>query len=192
VNVAILRYNAGNARSLELALRRLGLDPVLTDDPSTLREADRVLFPGVGEASTAMAYLRSRGLDQLIPELKQPFLGICLGLHLLCRSSEENEATGLGVFDLEVQRFRRGKVPHMGWNHVRGDDPVLFPPRADRGHAYFVHGYYAPLSPETIATCDYHVSFSAALRRDNFWAVQFHPEKSAGFGSGILRRFIDQ
>ena len=186
MNVAILKYNAGNTRSLQFALRRLGVEPTITDDPATLRAADRVLFPGVGEASSAMRYLRERRLDEVIPALEQPFLGICLGLHLLCASSEENDATGLGVFDARVRRFTQGKVPHMGWNHVRGEDPLF----EEEGYAYFVHGYHAPVSEQTIAVCDYHIPFSAALRRDNFWAVQFHPEKSGAFGAAILRRFL--
>jgi len=189
VKVAVIRYNAGNTRSLCLALERLGISPIVTDDPELLRGADRVLFPGVGEAGTAMAQLRKTGLDELIPALKQPFLGICLGLQLLCRRSEEADTEGLGVFDLDVRRFREGKVPHMGWNLVQSGSRCWYD-ATDGDYAYFVHGYYAAVGPDTVARCDYHTPFSAALRKRNFWAVQFHPEKSAQFGERVLQGFL--
>lgn len=193
MKVAIIKYNAGNVQSVRFALQRLGVDAVWTDDPALLRSADKVIFPGVGEASSAMQYLRERGLDVVIRSLEQPVLGICLGLQLFCRYSEENDTACLGIFDAEVRLFRitQGlKVPHMGWNelsHLRGP---LFTGITEESFAYFVHSYYAEESPSAIALTEYGVRFSAALHRDNFFAVQFHPEKSGPTGHQILDNFL--
>jgi len=189
---AVVRYNAGNIQSVRFALGRLGVDPVVTDDPATLRSADRVIFPGVGEASTAMRYLRERGLDQVISSLTQPVLGICLGLQLMCAHSEENDTTCLGRFDETVRRFPPGeKVPHMGWNSISGLSGPLFDGVDEGSHVYFVHGYYATVGRHTVATGNYMVPFSAALGRANVHAVQFHPEKSGEIGAVILRNFLN-
>lgn len=193
MKAAIIKYNAGNVQSVRFALQRLGVDAVWTDDPALLRSADKVIFPGVGEASSAMQYLRERGLDVVIRSLEQPVLGICLGLQLFCRYSEENDTACLGIFDAEVRLFRitEGlKVPHMGWNelsHLRGP---LFTGITEESFAYFVHSYYAEESPSAIALTEYGVRFSAALHRDNFFAVQFHPEKSGPTGHQILDNFL--
>ncbi|MDX1907098.1 MAG: imidazole glycerol phosphate synthase subunit HisH [Bacteroidia bacterium] len=192
MKLALVQYNAGNITSVTYALERLGVSPVLTDDPEVLRTADKVIFPGVGEASTAMAYLRARGLDQVITHLKQPVLGICLGLQLLCESSAENDTLCLGVFPHKVVRFPDAdlKVPHMGWNnltHLRG------PLGADLGehpYMYFVHSYYAETGPYTTAMTTYGPTFSAMLQKDNFFATQFHPEKSSTPGAQLLRNFL--
>lgn len=198
---AIVQYNAGNVRSVLFALERLGRHAVWTNDPDTLRRADRVIFPGVGEASSAMRYLRERGLDEVICSLRQPVLGICLGLQLFCRHSEENNTACLGIFDAEVRRFECNpqsdihhrqplKVPHMGWNnlsHLRG---ALFEGVPDESFVYFVHSYYAEENPAAIATAEYGTVFSAAMQRDNFFAVQFHPEKSGPIGQQILNNFL--
>ncbi len=192
MQVAIVKYNAGNIHSLRLALQRLGYQPVVTDDAQQLRQAERVIFPGVGEASTAMHYLRQRGLDQLLVELKQPVLGICLGLQLLCRYSEENNTTGLGIFPVDVKLFPpEDKVPHMGWNSIDDLKGPLFRDIAEGSFVYFVHSYYAELSDRTIARGDYILPFSAALQKDNFFAVQFHPEKSGKIGEKILQNFLN-
>lgn len=191
MNLVIVQYNAGNIHSVRLALNRLGLEPVVSDDPATLRGADKVIFPGVGEAGSAMAYLRERGLEEVLRGLRQPFLGICLGLQLMCRHSEENDTPCLGLFDLAVKRFPpREKVPHMGWNTITRLRGPLFAGLAEESYLYFVHSYYAELAPETAAVCDYILPFSAALERDNFHAVQFHPEKSGTAGEHILRNFL--
>lgn len=216
MSVAIVRYNAGNVRSVEFALRRLGVEPVLTDDPDELRAADRVIFPGVGEARSSMAYLRERGLDEVIRSLTQPVLGICLGLQLLCEHSEENDTTCLGVFPHQVRKFRslpgapgfaeeggtpnlrhsakdlhRLKVPQIGWNRVRHDGAGVFAGVEAEPYMYFVHSYYAETGPMTVAKTEYGIPFSSGMRRDNFHAVQFHPEKSADPGSTLLRAFLD-
>ncbi|MEO6758507.1 MAG: imidazole glycerol phosphate synthase subunit HisH, partial [Saprospiraceae bacterium] len=191
---AVVKYNAGNIQSVLFALERLGAEAVWTDEPELLRRADRVIFPGVGEASSAMHYLRERGLDTVIRSLQQPVLGICLGLQLFCRHSEEQDTDCLGIFDLAVRLFPAPeagadnplKVPHMGWNTLRDLQGALFSGLDDGEFAYFVHSFYAESSPEAIATTDYGPSFSAALHRDNFYAVQFHPEKSGLAGQRIL------
>ena len=200
MKVAIVKYNAGNVQSVRFALERLGVQSIWTDDPEELRRADRVIFPGVGEASSAMRYLRERGLDEVICSLRQPVLGICLGLQLFCRHSEENDTTCLGIFDAAVRKFQNSqspisnsqqlKVPHIGWNklcNLRGD---LFEGVAEGSFAYFVHSYYAEENPASVATTDYGVKFGAALHRDNFYAVQFHPEKSSTVGQQILNNFL--
>jgi len=193
MTVAVIQYNAGNSTSVVNALSRIGIESVVTADPSAIAGADRVILPGVGEASSAMRHLRGNGLDAVIKRLTQPFLGICLGLQLLCRSSEENDTRGLGVFDTEVRRFPAGgKVPHMGWNRVELDtDDPLFAGVDSGGYAYFVHSYFAePVPGQTIASTRHNVRFSSALRSGNFWGVQFHPEKSAALGQKILENFL--
>lgn len=194
VNVAIVKYNAGNIRSVDYALRRLGVEPVITADAAVLRRADKVIFPGVGEAGTTMRHLRAEGLDSLILSLRQPVLGICLGMQLMCRHSEEGNVDCLGIFDAEVKRFvaarHEDKVPHMGWNTVSLVSGDLFRGFDKPEYVYFVHSYYVPLHPFTAAQADYIQPFSAALQRDNFYATQFHPEKSGNVGERILRNFL--
>ena len=200
MKVAVVKYNAGNIYSVLNALRRLGVEPLLTDDARELRSADRVLFPGQGEARGAMDYLRARGLDAVIRSLSQPVLGVCIGQQLLCRHSEEGDVDCLGIFDADVKRFRpqrhEDKVPCMGWNALRELRSPLFEGLPSSGgggqsYVYFVHSYYVPLCEETIAVADYILPYSAALRKDNFFATQFHPEKSGSVGERILRNFLD-
>jgi glutamine amidotransferase len=190
--IAIIRYNAGNIKSVQNALTRLGFESIITDDPSELNEADKVIFPGVGEAGTAMQYLRARGLDNTIRSLKQPVLGICLGLQLMCRFSEEANTGCLGIFDTDVRMFPPvDKIPHMGWNNfltMKGD---LFKDISPDDDVYYVHSYYAEISACTSATCDYILPFSASMAKDNFYATQFHPEKSAAVGEKILKNFLE-
>lgn len=196
MNVAIVKYNAGNIYSVVSALRRMGVEPVLTDDAHQLRAADCVLFPGQGEARGAMDYLLARGLDQVICTLRQPVLGICVGQQLLCRHSEEGDVDCLGIFDADVRRFRpqrhEDKVPCMGWNSLHDLKTSLFAGLDQQlPYVYFVHSYYVPLCAETIATADYVQPYSAALHKDNFYATQFHPEKSGSVGEKILRNFLE-
>ncbi len=194
VSVAIIKYNAGNIRSVLFALERMGFSATVTDDPGDIFQADRVIFPGVGEASSAMAYLRERKLDDLIRNLKQPVLGICLGMQLMCSRSEENDTQCLGIFGEEVRLFppREGfKVPHMGWDTVGNLKSGLMEGVEAGSHVYFVHSYYAGPGTDTIAEGSYGLPFSAGLARDNFYGVQFHPEKSAGAGERILHNFLD-
>lgn len=192
MTVAIVKYNAGNTESVRNALRRLGVDPLLTDEPDVLRSADRVIFPGVGEASSAMRHLRAKGLDRVIRGLSQPVLGICLGMQLLGAHSDENDSEGIGIFDFRVRRFDipELKVPHIGWNNIDTLSGPLFEGVPDGAFVYFVHGYYADCIPGTSARCEYGGSFSAAVGRDNFFATQFHPEKSGGIGERILANFM--
>ncbi|OJX90670.1 MAG: imidazole glycerol phosphate synthase, glutamine amidotransferase subunit [Paludibacter sp. 47-17] len=193
MKVAIIKYNAGNIRSVLFALERIGVDAVVTDDPEVIRTADRVIFPGVGEAASAMRYLRDKGLDTLIPSLKQPVLGICLGMQLMCAASEENSTGCLGIFPMTVKKFPEDKglkVPQIGWNTLTGLQSQLFAQLNDNTYVYFVHGYYVPHSEYTIATTVYTHAYSAAVRKDNFMAVQFHPEKSGDAGEQILRNFL--
>ena len=194
MKLVIIKYNAGNIQSVLYALERIGREAVVTDDPAQIREADKVIFPGVGEASTAMGYLRERGLDELIRGLKQPVLGICLGMQLMCSYSEENDTTCLGIFEEKVRRFESGafKVPQIGWNNIYGLQTPLFEGVADGSYCYFVHGYYAALGKHTIATTDYVQPYSSGLHAANFYGVQFHPEKSAAAGERILQNFIDK
>lgn len=194
MNVAIIKYNAGNIYSVDYALKRLGITPRITADAEELRAADKVIFPGVGEASTTMNYLREHGLDEVIRSLRQPVLGICLGMQLLCRASEEGDTECLGIFDTEVKRFvarkHEDKIPHMGWNTITEVQDGLFTPAEEGQFVYFVHSFYVPLNPWTAATTDYILPFSAALHRDNFYATQFHPEKSGSVGERILKNFL--
>lgn len=193
MNLAIVKYNAGNIQSVLYALERIGRQAVVTDDPAAIRSADKVIFPGVGEASTAMSYLRARGLDELLLSLKQPVLGICLGMQLMCSYSEENDTSCLGIFDTTVRRFTGDglKVPQIGWNTIFDLKSPLFEGLSSGDYCYFVHGYYAALSDATIAKTDYGQVYSSGLHKDNFYGVQFHPEKSAQVGERILKNFID-
>lgn len=190
--IAIVKYNAGNTRSVQNALRRLGVSSQVTSDPAALRRADKVIFPGVGEAGSAMHFLRERGLDGLLPELRQPVLGICLGLQLMCAHSEEGDTACLGIFPNEVRRFRSTeRIPHMGWNALADLKGELYPNVAPGADLYFVHSYRAEVNEFTTATCTYADTFSASLQRRNFYATQFHPEKSAGVGEQILLNFLN-
>lgn len=193
MNLAIVKYNAGNIRSVLYALERIGKEAVVTDDPAEIKAADKVIFPGVGEASTAMNYLKERSLDGLIRGLQQPVLGICLGMQLMCSYSEENDTDCLGIFENKVRRFNGDglKVPQIGWNNVFGLRSPLFEGVPEQSYCYFVHGYYAALGEDTIASSDYGLVYSSGLQKGNFYGVQFHPEKSALVGERILRNFID-
>jgi imidazole glycerol-phosphate synthase subunit HisH len=190
--IAIVKYNAGNIKSVQNSLKRLGYKSIITDDPTELRNAEKVIFPGVGEAGSAIQYLRERGLDQTIVSLSQPVLGICLGLQLMCRHSEEGDTKCLGIFDAEVKLFPPvDKIPHMGWNNcltMKGD---LFKGLSLNDDLYYVHSYYAEISSGTVATCDYILPFSSAMQNRNFYATQFHPEKSAEKGEIILKNFLE-
>lgn len=195
MNVAIIKYNAGNIFSVDYALRRLGVTPVITADPETLMKADKVIFPGQGEAATTMRYLRERNMDRLIRELRQPVLGICIGMQLMCRHSEEGDVDGLGIFDTDVKRFvparHEDKVPHMGWNTLTDTCGPLFEGLAREEFVYFVHSFYVPLNEHTAARTDYILPYSSALHKDNFHATQFHPEKSGKTGERILTNFLN-
>lgn len=194
MKVSIIQYNAGNIQSVYYALERLGVAATVTDDPEKIQTSDKVLFPGVGEASSAMAYLKERSLDQVLLSLKQPVLGICLGMQLMCQSSEENTTTCLGIFEEQVELFKSKdstiKVPQMGWNTIGHFKSDLFKGVAADSYAYFVHSYYAGIGPNTIATTHYIQDYSSALQKDNFYGVQFHPEKSATIGAQILQNFL--
>lgn len=191
MSVVIIDYGAGNIQSVRFALHRLGLEGILSSDAGEIRKADRLIFPGVGHAGSAMEQMKRRGLDVLLPTLSQPVLGICLGMQLMCRSTEEGPTVGLGIFEAEVRRFHDPglKVPHMGWNRIHAVDSPLFEGTRD-GYIYMVHSYYAVVSPDTIATCDYGISYSAALAKDNFYGTQFHPEKSGEVGERVLENFL--
>ncbi len=195
MQIAIVKYNAGNIYSVVNAIRRLGAEPLLTDDREQLMKADRVIFPGQGEASNCMRYLRQHSLDKLIKDLRQPVLGICVGQQLLCRHSEEGDTDCIGVFDTDVKRFQpirhEDKVPAMGWNNITNTSSPLFKNLGDDAFVYFVHSYYVPLCEDTIAEANYIEHYSAALNRDNFYACQFHPEKSGAVGETILRNFLE-
>jgi glutamine amidotransferase len=193
MNIAVIKYNAGNIQSLTFALERMGVEFQVTDNPEYITSADKVIFPGVGEASTTMAYLREHKLDQVIVGLKQPVLGICLGMQLMCARSEENDAICLAIFDETVRRFvPQGdmKVPHMGWNTMTLTNSWLNR-ELEQSYAYFVHSYYVPVNPYTAAITEYIQPFSAAMHKNNFYAVQFHPEKSAATGQLVLQNFLD-
>ncbi len=192
MKLVIIKYNAGNVQSVSFALERLGIDFLVTDNAEEIKSADKVLFPGVGEASTTMAFLRDKQLDKLIPELKQPVLGICLGMQLMCRYSEENDTTCLGIFDEDVKRFiptSSKKVPHMGWNQL-GLTNSWLSRDLENDFVYFVHSYYVPVNAHTSAITEYINPFSSALHKENFYAVQFHPEKSALAGEKVLKSFL--
>lgn len=192
MKVAIIKYNAGNIRSMAFALERLGIEYCITDDKEEIQKADKVIFPGVGEASTTMRYLHEHKLDSLIKDLKQPVLGVCLGMQLLCKYSEENNTNCLGIFDASVKQFipqKKEKVPHMGWNSVTLT-PSWLDATLNEAYVYFVHSYYVPVNTFTAAITDYILPFSAALKKDNFYAVQFHPEKSAAEGELVLQSFL--
>jgi glutamine amidotransferase len=192
MEIAVVKYNAGNIGSVANALYRLGQACSVTDEPEEIQRADKVIFPGVGEASSTMKYLKDKGLDIIIPALKQPVLGICLGMQLMCSWSEEGDTPALGIFPEKVERFRGSiKVPHMGWNSIRFNQDELFRGLKPDCYVYFVHSYFAETGDATLATCDYGGRFSAALHRDNFYAVQFHPEKSGDVGQLILRNFME-
>ncbi len=198
MKIVIIKYNAGNIESVNNALNRLGVNAEITADPEKIRNADKVIFPGVGEASTTMEYLRKHKLDELIISLKQPLLGICLGLQLMCSHSEENNTKCLGIFNEKVKRFipKPGeefvtKVPHMGWNAITNLKSNLFTQETENKYVYFVHSFYAGIGEHTAAICNYILPFSAALQKDNFYATQFHPEKSGSVGAKILENFIN-
>ena len=189
--IVIIKYNAGNTKSVQNALTRLGFESIISDDPTIILNAEKVIFPGVGEASTAMRYLKERRLDEVIKSVTQPFLGICLGLQLMCKKTEEGNTTCLGIFDTDVKRFPpKDIVPHMGWNNFETIGGDLFNNINRCDDVYYVHSYYATLNEDTVATCNYIVPFSAALQKNNFYATQFHPEKSAGIGMQILNKFL--
>ena len=194
MNTVIIKYNAGNIQSVLYALERIGAEATVTDDVEQIRKADKIIFPGVGEASTAMSYLKERKLDKVITDLKQPVLGICLGMQLMCAYSEENDTPCLGIFKEQVKQFRSEgtafKVPQIGWNNIYDLKTPLFKSLPGNSYCYFVHGFYAALGEHTIATADYIQPYSAGLHRDNFYGVQFHPEKSAAAGEQILQNFL--
>lgn len=195
MKLAIVKYNAGNIYSVVNAVKRLGIDPVLTDNPAELMSADKVLFPGQGNAKTAMGYIREHRLDEVIRSLKQPVLGICVGQQLLCKHSEEGDAECIGIFDAPVLKFNptchEEKIPQMGWNSIYNLKTPLMAGLKERDYVYFVHSYYVPLCPETIATADFTLPYSAAMHKDNFYATQFHPEKSGSVGERIIKNFLD-
>ena len=194
VNVAIIKYNAGNLYSVEYALKRLGIEPVITSDKELLQKADKIIFPGQGEAAQTMRYLKTHRLDELIIDLKQPVLGICIGMHLLCKYSEEGNVDCLGIFNVPVLKFKpekqADKIPHIGWNSLANLKSPLYTELPEEEYVYFVHSYYVPLNDFTVAQTEYIQSFSASMQKDNFYAVQFHPEKSGNAGEKIIKNFI--
>ena len=194
MNVAVVDYNAGNTRSIYHALQRLGVDAEFTRDHAKIRSADKVIFPGVGEASTTMKFIRQFGLDDVIPNLTQPFFGICLGMQLMCRWSEENDTKCLGIFEADVKKFipsQKEKVPHMGWNKIRNLSPPLFDADMEEQYVYFVHSYFVEITDHTASVAQHGQAFSAGIQKDNFYATQFHPEKSGDIGTRILRNFLE-
>lgn len=195
MQIVVIDYNAGNVHSVIHALKRQGIEPKLTHLPEEIRRADKVIFPGVGEASSTMQFLRRQQLDQLIPALQQPVLGICLGMQLMCQHSEENDTEGLGIFPLFVRRFPKEpqlKVPHMGWNQVQRSPNSWLPGDTTTNYCYFAHSYYVETGEATIATSRHFLDFSAALQKQNFYATQFHPEKSGTYGAKVLAAFLNQ
>lgn len=191
MKIVQIDYGAGNVKNIQFAFERFGYTPVLSSDPAVIKEADKVIFPGVGEASSAMEKLCASGLDKLIPKLKQPVLGICLGMQLLCEATEENDTRGLGVIAVSAHKFSNDvKVPQIGWNQVREQRSPLFDGISENEFMYMVHSYYVPICDETIAVTDYGKPYSAAIQKDNFYGVQFHPEKSSMAGEQILKNFL--
>lgn len=193
MKVAVVKYNAGNITSVEFAFKRIGIDVLVTDDNEEISSADKVIFPGVGEASSAMAYLKEKKLDTLIKDLKQPVLGICLGMQLMCDHSEEGKTNCLGIFSQTVKKFKSDgfKVPQIGWNTIFNLSSPLFKNIKENSYVYFVHGYYAELGPNTISKTNYITEYSSALNKNNFYGAQFHPEKSGDIGEQILKNFIE-
>ena len=192
MDLKIVNYGAGNIKSIQFAFQRLGYDAILSNNPDEIIKADRVIFPGVGEASSAMKMLKESGLDTLIPQLKQPVLGICLGMQLMCNHSEEGDTKGLGIFNVNVKRFSNNvKVPQMGWNTVKNLKSDLFKNISEDDYMYLVHSYYAENCEEAIATSHYDIEYASALENDNFYGVQFHPEKSSKSGVQLLQNFLD-
>ena len=192
MNLIIINYGAGNIKSIQFAFKRLGIDAVLSNNIDEIKAADKVIFPGVGEASSAMRMLKESGLDKVIPTLKQPVLGICLGMQLMCNSSEEGNTKGLGIFNVDVKKFSKNvKVPQMGWNVIANLKSDLFTGIKDKEFMYLVHSFYAEKCEESIATTDYEIEYASALKKDNFYGVQFHPEKSGAEGSKILQNFLN-
>jgi glutamine amidotransferase len=195
MDTVVIKYNAGNLRSVEFALSRLGINPIFSDEAETILKAQRIIFPGVGEASSAMKYLRERKLDEIILAANQPFLGICLGMQLMCKHSAENDTTCLGIFDESVKKFNPQdpglKVPQIGWNTISDLKTPLFANIPEESYCYFVHGYFASKGEHTIATTDYAGLYSAALNKSNYYGVQFHPEKSADIGQQIIENFLN-
>lgn len=195
MDVAIIKYNAGNIFSVVNAIKRIGIEPKVTSDPHLISSASHVIFPGQGEAGMTMSYLRSQGLDTVIRSLRQPVLGICIGMQLMCRHSEEDSTDCLGIFDVDVKRFtpmtHQQKVPQMGWNDIHTLKSPLFKQIAEHSYTYFIHSYYVPTCKETISTTDYIIPYSSALNKDNFYATQFHPEKSGKIGEQIIRNFLE-
>ena len=192
MKTVLIDYGAGNIQSVKYALNRLGIEPILTKDHDLIKSADKVIFPGVGAADAAMRQLKVSGLDKLIPTLTQPVLGICVGMQLMCKRSKEGDVDCLGIINVEVEKFKKGlKIPHMGWNNLRDIKSNLFNANNDAEQMYFVHSYYVPINEYTIATTDYGVPFSAAIQKDNFYAVQFHTEKSGDIGEEILKNFLE-
>ena len=189
--IAIIKYNGGNVNSVQNALKRLNVNSIITDDFELIQKADKVIFPGVGEASSTMKNLKEKGLDRLIPTLKQPVLGICLGMQLMCKNNEEGNTVGMGIFDINVKKFpAKDIVPHMGWNTISDFKSNLFSEIEEESDLYFVHSYYCELSESTTSVCDYILPFSASLKKNNFYAMQFHPEKSGKIGSQLLNNFL--
>ncbi len=193
MKLVIINYGAGNIKSLQFAFKRLGVDAILSNDTETIKKADKVIFPGVGEASSAMKKLKETGLHKLIPTLKQPVLGICLGMQLMCNYTEEGQTEGLGIFDVDVLKFDSAlvKVPQIGWNTITNLKSELFQQVSEHSFMYLVHSYYAPISTETISTSEYQIQYSSALQKDNFYGVQFHPEKSSNDGEQLLKNFLN-
>ncbi|MCK0109729.1 imidazole glycerol phosphate synthase subunit HisH [Flavobacteriaceae bacterium S0825] len=192
MKIAIIDYGAGNIKSIQFAFKRLGYDAVLTNDVETIEQSDKVIFPGVGEASHVMQMLKASGLDKIIPTLKQPVLGICLGMQLMCKHTEESDTKGLGIFDIEVRKFTNAvKVPQMGWNTISNLKSSLFKDILDGEYMYLVHSYYAEQCKEAIATTHYEIDYATALQKDNFYGVQFHPEKSSVAGEQLLKNFLE-
>ena len=193
MKLVIINYGAGNIKSLQFAFKRLGVEAILSNDTETIKKADKGIFPGVGEASSAMKKLKETGLHKLIPTLKQPVLGICLGMQLMCNYTEEGQTEGLGIFDVDVLKFDSTlvKVPQIGWNTITNLKSELFQQVSEHSFMYLVHSYYAPISTETISTSEYQIQYSSALQKDNFYGVQFHPEKSSNDGEQLLKNFLN-